>query len=30
MPYPALGYVEKRETGYRWVPETYQFAIDGA
>lgn len=30
MPYPALGYVEKRDIGYRWVPETYQFAVEDA
>jgi glyoxylase-like metal-dependent hydrolase (beta-lactamase superfamily II) len=27
MPFPALGYVEKIATGYRYVPETYQFDL---
>jgi glyoxylase-like metal-dependent hydrolase (beta-lactamase superfamily II) len=27
MPFPAVGYVEKLDTGYRWVPETYQLDI---
>jgi glyoxylase-like metal-dependent hydrolase (beta-lactamase superfamily II) len=27
MPFPALAYVEKLDTGYRYVPETYQFDI---
>ena len=27
MPFPAVGYVEKQETGYRFVPKTYQFDI---
>ena len=27
MPFPALGYVEKLDLGYRYVPETYQFEI---
>lgn len=25
MPYPAVGFVEKYEDGFRFVPETYQF-----
>lgn len=25
MPFPAVGFVEKFEDGYRYVPETYQF-----
>lgn len=27
MPFPAVGFVEKRETGYRFVPKSYQFDI---
>ncbi|MBS3649236.1 MBL fold metallo-hydrolase [Pseudaminobacter sp. 19-2017] len=27
MPFPAVGYVEKLETGYRYVPETYQLDL---
>lgn len=27
MPFPAAGFVEKLDTGYRFVPETYQFDI---
>ena len=27
MPFPALGYVEAREGGYRYVPETYQMML---
>ncbi|MBP1850515.1 MBL fold metallo-hydrolase [Rhizobium halophytocola] len=27
MPYPALGYAEKLDTGYRFVPVTYQFEV---
>ncbi|MCY1664581.1 MBL fold metallo-hydrolase [Rhizobium sp. SL86] len=27
MPFPAVGYVEKQETGYRFVPKSYQFEI---
>ncbi|MCU0832284.1 MAG: MBL fold metallo-hydrolase [Rhizobiaceae bacterium] len=27
MPFPAVGYVEKMDVGYRWVPETYQLDI---
>jgi glyoxylase-like metal-dependent hydrolase (beta-lactamase superfamily II) len=27
MPFPAVGYVEKIGTGYRWVPETYQLDL---
>jgi hypothetical protein len=27
MPFPGLGFVEKRDTGYRFVPESYQFDI---
>jgi hypothetical protein len=25
MPFPAVGFVEKFEDGYRYIPETYQF-----
>ncbi len=27
MPFPAVGFIEKHEQGYRFVPETYQFEI---
>ncbi len=27
MPFPSMGFVEKLDTGYRWVPATYQFDI---
>jgi glyoxylase-like metal-dependent hydrolase (beta-lactamase superfamily II) len=27
MPFPAVGFVEKEGTGYRFVPKTYQFDI---
>ncbi len=27
MPFPSLGFVEKLDTGYRWVPASYQFDI---
>jgi glyoxylase-like metal-dependent hydrolase (beta-lactamase superfamily II) len=27
VPFPAVGFVEKHEQGYRFVPETYQFDI---
>lgn len=27
MPFPAVGYVEKVETGYRYVPKSYQFDL---
>ncbi|HET7411965.1 MAG TPA: MBL fold metallo-hydrolase [Pararhizobium sp.] len=27
MPFPSVGYVEKRPPGYYYVPESYQFAI---
>ncbi|MBW8300719.1 MAG: MBL fold metallo-hydrolase [Hydrogenophaga sp.] len=27
MPFPAVGYVEKVDTGYRYVPKSYQFDI---
>lgn len=27
MPFPAVGYVEKLDTGYRFVPKAYQFDI---
>ncbi len=27
MPFPAVGYVEKIDTGYRFVPKAYQFDI---
>ncbi|MCF6369725.1 MBL fold metallo-hydrolase [Rhizobium sp. TRM95001] len=27
MPFPSVGYVEKLDTGYRFVPKTYQFEI---
>jgi len=27
MPFPAVGYVEKIDQGYRYVPKAYQFEI---
>ncbi len=27
MPFPAVGFAEKQETGYRFVPKSYQFDI---
>lgn len=27
MPFPSVGYVEKRQQGYYYVPESYQFAV---
>jgi glyoxylase-like metal-dependent hydrolase (beta-lactamase superfamily II) len=27
MPFPSLGFVEALDTGYRWVPATYQFDV---
>ena len=27
MPFPAVGFIEKFDQGYRFVPETYQFEI---
>jgi glyoxylase-like metal-dependent hydrolase (beta-lactamase superfamily II) len=27
MPFPAVGYVEKLDTGYRYVPESYQLQL---
>ena len=27
MPFPSVGYVEKIETGYRYIPETYQLDL---
>jgi glyoxylase-like metal-dependent hydrolase (beta-lactamase superfamily II) len=27
MPFPGVGFVEKSNSGYRWVPATYQFNI---
>jgi glyoxylase-like metal-dependent hydrolase (beta-lactamase superfamily II) len=27
MPFPALGYVEKQDLGYRYVPASYQFSL---
>lgn len=27
MPFPAVGYVEKHGSGYRWVPESYQLDL---
>ncbi len=29
MPFPAIGYVAPRDDGFRYVPETYQFRMDG-
>ena len=27
MPFPAVGYVEKNGSGYRWVPVSYQLRL---
>ncbi|WP_245624205.1 MBL fold metallo-hydrolase, partial [Jannaschia donghaensis] len=27
MPFPAMGYVDTREDGFRWVPESYQLML---
>jgi len=27
MPFPAVGYAEKQDVGYRFVPKSYQFDI---
>jgi glyoxylase-like metal-dependent hydrolase (beta-lactamase superfamily II) len=27
MPFPSLGFVERKGTGYRWVPVSYQFDV---
>jgi len=27
MPFPAVGYVEKKDLGYRWVPTSYQLDL---
>jgi glyoxylase-like metal-dependent hydrolase (beta-lactamase superfamily II) len=27
MPFPSVGYVEKMDVGYRYIPETYQFDL---
>ncbi|CCE94944.1 hypothetical protein SFHH103_00444 [Sinorhizobium fredii HH103] len=27
MPFPAVGFVERQDQGYRFVPVTYQFDI---
>lgn len=27
MPFPAVGFVERQDGGYRFVPKTYQFDI---
>lgn len=27
MPFPSVGFIEKIDQGYRFVPETYQFEI---
>ncbi len=27
MPFPAVGFVEKQELGYRYVPVAYQLAL---
>lgn len=27
MPFPSLGYVERKEAGYRWLPVTYQLTL---
>jgi hypothetical protein len=27
MPFPAIGYIDKREGGYRWVQASYQLNL---
>ncbi|GBE43768.1 hypothetical protein BMS3Bbin10_01849 [bacterium BMS3Bbin10] len=27
MPFPAIGFVERKGAGYRWVPASYQFDL---
>ena len=27
MPFPSVGFVEKMDMGYRFIPETYQFDL---
>jgi hypothetical protein len=27
MPYPGIGYIEKGQGGYRWVPHSYQLNL---
>jgi hypothetical protein len=27
MPFPGIGYVERGQGGYRWVPHTYQLNL---
>lgn len=27
MPFPAVGFVEKKDTGYRWIPASYQLDL---
>jgi hypothetical protein len=27
MPFPAVGFVEKQQEGFRYVPKTYQFDL---
>jgi len=27
MPFPAVGHVEKKGAGYRWVPVSYQLEL---
>ncbi|MGI9481403.1 MAG: hypothetical protein ACR2OR_03490 [Hyphomicrobiales bacterium] len=27
MPFPAVGFVEKKDAGFRWVPVTYQLNL---
>jgi hypothetical protein len=29
MPFPAYGFVEPREDGFRYVPGSYQFMLEG-
>jgi hypothetical protein len=29
MPFPALGYVETRDDGFRYVPASYQMLLNG-
>jgi hypothetical protein len=27
MPFPGIGYIEKGQGGYRWVPHSYQLNL---
>ena len=29
MPFPAVGYAEPKDTGFRFVPQSYQHLLEG-